>query len=117
MKAVFGRLELRYNAGRIIGSKLLVANTARPGAHGVVGRFKGNSFETDRVVWANGRGDYVEQSRARGSNPKGPLRSDHSGAEVEGVTSGAGRGGPRISARASKGLGEGSIVSYVGIKR
>ena len=117
MKAAFGRLQLRYNAGRIVGSKLLVANTAGPGAHGVVGRFKGDSFESDRVVWTNGRGDYVEQSGARGSNAKGPLGSDHSGAEVEGVTAGAGRGESRISARASKGLGEGSIASYVGIKR
>lgn len=76
MKATFGGLELRYNAGRIVSSKLLVADAAGPGADSIVGRFEGNSFETGRVVRANGGGDYVEEGRARGSNAKGPLRSD-----------------------------------------
>lgn len=117
MKAALGGLELWYNARRIIGSKLLVANATRPGTHGVVGRFEGNSFETGLVVWTNGGCDYVEQGRARGSNAKGPLRSDQSGAEVEGVTTGAGCGGASISAGVERGVREGSTVSYVGMKR
>lgn len=106
MKAALGCLELRYNAGRIIGSKLLVTDAAGPSAHRVVGRFERNRFETGRVIWTDGGGNYIEEGRAGGSDTKGPLCSNKSGAEVEGVTAGAGSGGARISARAGNGLGK-----------
>ncbi|KAK1848521.1 hypothetical protein CCHR01_08850 [Colletotrichum chrysophilum] len=80
-----GGLELGNDAGSVVGAELLVADTAGPGADGVVGGLKRNGLEAGGVVGANGGGDDVEQGRARRTDAEGLLGTDHRRAQVQRV--------------------------------
>ena len=52
LEATGGSLELGQNAGSIVGTKLLVTNTAGPGTDGVVSGLQGDGLEASGVVRA-----------------------------------------------------------------
>lgn len=97
MEAPLRCFQLGDYAWGVVRAELHVADAAGPGAHGVVGCFQGDRFEAGGVVGADGGGDEVEEGGAGGAHAEGALGAYHCGAEVEGVASGAGGGGGRVS--------------------
>ena len=89
MKSAACRFYLRHDARHVVGSDLLIAGAARPGAHGAGCGFERDGFETCGVVRANGAANYVEERGAWRANAQSALSADEGWADVEGEPAGA----------------------------
>lgn len=85
-------LELGQNARSIIGTELLVTNTAGPGADSVIGSLKRDGLKASRVVRADGASNNKQKGGARRTNTQSLLSANHSGPEVQRVTTGTATG-------------------------
>ncbi|KAI6748546.1 hypothetical protein HG530_015319 [Fusarium avenaceum] len=74
LETTAGSLELRNDAGRIVCTQLLVANTTGPSTNSVISGLERNGLE-------------AEESGAGRANAECLLGSDHGGAQVERVSS------------------------------
>lgn len=85
MEAPLRGFHLRYDTGCIVCADFLVADAARPGAHGGTGRFERDGFKAGGEVRTDGRSDNVKEGGARWTNAEGALGTNHCRAKVEGV--------------------------------